>query len=368
MNYQFYFNESRINDFIDFPRLIYAEDEIQTIGDDDVFHEIMDKDFKEFLTQSESYLKPFKKEIEFFYSRDFMDSYDFNFLITKTISFFGYVNEESYLNHLLTLTDEEIKQSMITTMLSNENKNVNISFLMDKALEISKDKKEIMALINDLPIDSGVKWNLFIILEDTKNYMRQYVELMFKILPIYLKLYSKIEATLTDTGNNFVDMLNQKGEAGLEEITFSMIDSELITEDTNKVLISYVSSFALKIDNTSTSPYIVWGLKMDKVFQAMKEKQENKLNERIQVFKNLGDKTRYEVLRLLASGESSTKNIAKALEVSSATISYHINALVTSHIVRYEKTNNRIGYLIDFKLIEEAYLGLKNDLNIEDNL
>jgi len=366
LQYQFYFNESRINDFLEFPRLIYAEDELNTIAADDIFYEILDKDFKEFLNQSNTYLKSLKKEIEFFYSRDFIDSYDFNYLITKTNTFFGFSDEESFLKHLLTLSDDEIKQSMITTMLSIENKNVNISNLREEAKIISKDKKEVMNLINDLPIDAGVKWNLFIILEDTKNFKKQYVELMFKILPTYLKLYSKNEAFIIEYGNNFANMLNQKGEAGLEEITFSMIESQLVTEDTNNILISYVSCFSLKIDNTSTPPYIAWGLNMDKVFQAMKEKQENKLNERIQIFKNLGDKTRYEVLRLIASGETSTKTIAKALEVSSATISYHISALVTSHIIKYEKTNNRIGYLVDFKLIEEAYLGLKSDLNINE--
>ncbi len=365
MKYQFYFNESRINDFIEFPRLIFSEEELNTIDGDDLFYEIADKTYLEFLNRSSSYLKPLKKEIEFFYSKDFMESYDFNYLITKANSFFGFDNEESYLEKLLSLTEEEMKQSIISTMLSIEQKNTNILDLMEKAAEISNDKKEIMNLINDLPIDSGVKWNLLLIIEDTKKYMNQYIELMYKILPIYLNLYSEIEPIIKDYGPYFVDMLNNKGEEGLEEITFSMIESDLITEDANNVLISYISSFVLKISTTSPTPYFAWGVQMEKVFQSMKERMENKLNERVQIFKNLGDKTRYEVLRLIANGETSTKNIAKALEVSSATISYHISALVTSHIIKYEKSNNHIGYLVDFKYIEEAYIGLKNDLNIK---
>ena len=101
---------------------------------------------------------------------------------------------------------------------------------------------------------------------------------------------------------------------------------------------------------------------MEEIFKSIKEKKENKLNDRIQIFKNLGDKTRYEVLKLIASGEYSNKKIAAALDVSGATISYHLNALFTAKIIRMEKNNNRIEYVIDKDLLMEAMEDLKRDL------
>ena len=49
------------------------------------------------------------------------------------------------------------------------------------------------------------------------------------------------------------------------------------------------------------------GLENGRSLQKMKEINENKTIERVQIFKNLGDKTRYEVLKLIAEGETSTK-------------------------------------------------------------
>lgn len=82
------------------------------------------------------------------------------------------------------------------------------------------------------------------------------------------------------------------------------------------------------------------------------------------IFKNLGDKTRYEVVKLIATGESSTKKIATALEVSSATISYHLSALVTAKIIRLDKSNNKFRYVLDWDSIESAFNSLKEDMGM----
>ncbi len=99
----------------------------------------------------------------------------------------------------------------------------------------------------------------------------------------------------------------------------------------------------------------------------MKEINENKTLERVQIFKNLGDKTRYEVLKLIAAGETSTKVIAKSLGVSSATVSYHLNNFLTSKVIRMDKSNNKFGYIVDYELLEDAIKGgFKKDLKFPE--
>lgn len=105
---------------------------------------------------------------------------------------------------------------------------------------------------------------------------------------------------------------------------------------------------------------------MEEAFRKMKEINENKIVERVQIFKNLGDKTRYEVLKLIAEGETSVKNIANQLGVSSATISYHINNFLTSKIIKFDKGKNKLNYVIDYELLEEVIKGLKDDLRFPE--
>ena len=102
---------------------------------------------------------------------------------------------------------------------------------------------------------------------------------------------------------------------------------------------------------------------MEEAFKRMKEINENKTLERVQIFKNLGDKTRYEVLKLIAAGETSTKVIAKTLGVSSATISYHINNLLTSKVIKMDKSNDKFGYVVDYELLEDTMEEFRKDMN-----
>jgi DNA-binding transcriptional ArsR family regulator len=119
--------------------------------------------------------------------------------------------------------------------------------------------------------------------------------------------------------------------------------------------------FAISISGEGRYNYIAWGLRMEEAFKRIKEINENKISERLKIFKNLGDRTRYEVVRLIASGVTFTKEIAKALGVTSATISYHINNLLQSKIIKIDRTENRYGYVVDHKLLEEIISGLKED-------
>ena len=72
------------------------------------------------------------------------------------------------------------------------------------------------------------------------------------------------------------------------------------------------------------------------------------------------------MLKLIVSGETSTKKIAKALDVSSATISYHINNILAAKIIKMDKSNNKFGYVIDYELLEETIEEFKKDLNFPE--
>jgi DNA-binding transcriptional ArsR family regulator len=107
-------------------------------------------------------------------------------------------------------------------------------------------------------------------------------------------------------------------------------------------------------------------LKVEDAIRQLKEINENKINERVQIFKNLGDKTRYEVLKLISSGETSTKSIAEALGVSSATISYHINNFLTSKVVKMDKIDNKYVYVVDYELLNRIIEEFKEDLKFPE--
>lgn len=103
-------------------------------------------------------------------------------------------------------------------------------------------------------------------------------------------------------------------------------------------------------------PYMSLGLKLEAFLENMKILDENAMIERVNALKNLGDKTRYSVLKCVASGMDSTKKIAETLGVSSATISYHLNNLLSSRLISYESIEGKVRAQVNKAWIKQVLL------------
>lgn len=368
MKFKFNSIESRIYDFLEFPTLIFAREHYEKSKEDDALEVPCFADYLDFLNRVDTKLKPYIKDIELFYMQKFLGEYDFIGLISNVNEIIGHKDEKDYLDMLLGLNEKEINRSIAYSIISDSENNIEYSEeIMIRAEALSLNKAELISLIKNLPTEPASKWTLFLFIEEPAKYMKMYVDLMLKILPIFTEFYGLYEEEVNSYGQYLMEFLNENGDKGLEEITYSILDSKVMDKDENRIFISAMLPFAIFISGVGQYNYIAWGLKMEEAFKRMKEVNENKIHERVQIFKNLGDKTRYEVVRLIASGETSNKEMAQALGVSSATISYHINNLLQSKILKIDRTENRYGYLVDHELLEEILNGLKEDLKIPRN-
>lgn len=361
MNFKFYSKESKIYDFIHFPSLVFSRERLQKSQSQDDRKEFNMESYVNLINNVEAKLKPYINEIELFYSEQFLNSYDFIGLILDTYTIFGYKDEQEYLCMLSNLDEKEIVSSIAYSILAGNDDNKNFSEeIMKQALML--EKNELITIIKELPADPAVKWNLFLIIEEPKKYMKMYVELMHKLLPIFEEIYSPYENEINSYGDYLENFLNMNGHIGLKEISYSILDTDIIKEEKNNLLISAIEQYAILISGASKINYIVWGFKTEEYFKRMKEINENKINERVQIFKNLGDKTRYEVLKLLTVGETSTKEIAKLLGVSSATISYHLSNLMQAKIIKPGVANDKYNYIVDYAFLENIIRDFKDDM------
>lgn len=362
MKFKFYPIESKIYDFLQFPCLIFKNERFEKLQSEGG-KEIPMEDYAILINKAEERLKPYIKDIGLFYSDKFANNYDFIDLIYDVYTIFGYKDEKEYLNMLLNLDENQIRVSIAYSILADNDNNKNFSEkVLNEAEAISKN--ELLSIIKELPAEPASKWNLFLFIEEPLKYMKMYVDLMNKLLPIFEDVYSAYADEVNSCGEYLTDLLNRKDSDGLKEISNSILDADIINDEKNIVLISAIEQYIILISGASKMNYIVWGLKTEEYFKKIKEINENKINERIQIFKNLGDKTRYEVLRLLASGITSTKEIAKTLGVSSATISYHLSNLLQSKIIKPGLANNKYNYIINYLFIEEIIHGFKEDIGL----
>lgn len=364
MKFKFYLEESRLCDFLLFPKLLYYSEQLETSKELENYEEIIIDDYSDFAKKIENKLKPFSKEIELFYMKEYLSGYNFIELVSRYIGIIGYKNEEDYLNKLLTLGERDIKKSIIHSILViNDEYSSYSDEIIKESEKIISDNDKMISFIKELPIESGVKWNLFLIVQEPLKYMKTYVELMTKLIPIFEEIYLPFQNNVEKYGEHLIDFLNNRGAEGLEEITYSMLNGNILDSDEINILVSAIYPYTISIASTTKIKHIVWGLRIEEALKKIREINENKTYERVQIFKNLGDKTRYEVLKLIATGETSTKKIAKALDVSSATISYHINNILTAKIIKMDKSNNKFGYVVDYELLDKTIEDFKKDLN-----
>ncbi|NLW21860.1 MAG: winged helix-turn-helix transcriptional regulator [Tissierellia bacterium] len=362
MRFRFSLTGSRIYDFIHFPRLLYYTQEYESSKEWQNYEELVMDDYLDLVKKVEDRLKPFSKEIEIFYMKDLFSGYDFIDLISRATGLLGYEREEEYLDVLLTLDEQEIRRNIILSILI-QNENSFSEETRTRADEIIKDRDVMISFIKELPTEAGIKWNLFLFIDEPLKYTKIYVGLMTKLLPIFKDIYLPYEEEVKKYGEELVSFLNKKGAEGLREISYSILDASILdNKEVYTILISVFFSYTVSMAVTMEDKYIAWGIEMEEAFKKMKEINDNKINERVQVFKNLGDRTRYEVLKLIASGETSTKEIANRLGVTSATVSYHINNFLTSKVIKLDKSNTRFGYVVDYDLLNEIIEGLKEDL------
>ena len=125
--------------------------------------------------------------------------------------------------------------------------------------------------------------------------------------------------------------------------------------------ISVIPTLLLSDFYFQDSEILILGAKSLEVIQHVIQTRLDKQQERINVFKNLGDKTRYQIFCEIAKGTKSVKGIAEQLGITSATVSYHINELVLSNLVVHGWNKKDCTKPIHTELITEVLNGLMED-------
>ncbi len=363
MKYEFHQEASKLYDFLMFPRCIYFSKEYAEYASRSNYIDVMDQEYLDLLKQIEQKLQPFKDEINEFYHGEFSSEHDFIDLLISGTTIMNSKDETSYLSHLLQLSNEEISLNVLTYVLLKDKNLPSANEARSEAEKLLHDFDKIKSIIKNLPVESATKWNLYMIFDDPHEYTKRYVGLMKNLLPIFDELYRPFAPRVKDYGEYFVTTFNNEGLDGVERLSYSNAKKDFLEgQDIYSILVSVIGSYALKITSGPKEKYMVWGLKIEDAFSKIREINENQTLERVSVFKNLGDKTRYEVLKLFASGVTSTKEIAEIIGVTSATVSYHISNLAVAKILKLGKTNGNANYEVDFDFLAEVIDGLNEDL------
>jgi DNA-binding transcriptional ArsR family regulator len=366
MKFKFYEKESKLYDLLQLPRIVFLFHNEESYGkEENIFpiEKLENEQYVEHARKAYKKLLPLKEEIHVFYANEFLSSYDLFVLLTHMYTIFGYGTIDEYIDSILKHPEDKIKHDLIYALLSMDSDDSDKEELKQKAEQLMNKQGDLMQFVKDLPTESSYKWNVLMFLDNPVKMIKQFYTLMKQLEPIFEGLYQEKKEEVFACKRYLEELFSKNTVENFKKITHFMVSEDLMEEE-NHMLISFVFAYSFVDRSNDYGTFFVWGLEMEEGFDFVSKRYGNQIEKRTKVFKILGDKTRYEVLKLLASGITSTKEIAKQLGVTSATISYHINSFVTNNVVKLSKSSKR-KYDVDFDVLDDIWTNFMNDLKGE---
>lgn len=359
MRFKFDERASYLYDQLQFPTLLFVDrkNEKETIQ------------FEAFEKMTENVKKQLNKNKETlsaYYSPDNFSAYQMPSLLMTIHSIKGYASLDDYLEYFLSKDNTTLKHLLVASILSNEDETVEskLENYQAEAVTILKTEEHLINFVKKVPTEENFRWQLFTLLHNPKEKLKNYYHLLKEIEPVFDAYYNQFKSSILTLGDDLIKTLNEGQIDAFETLTHHMIPTVFLHDELNRLLISFVQPFQLSIRLVEPDQYFIWGFKMEEGFKALIAHREEVVKKRTDIFKILGDKTRYEVLKLIAHGESSTKKIAEKVGVSSATISYHINAFVSSEIIKLGPSKQKL-YVVNEALLNTVWEGFMQDLSKE---
>lgn len=361
MNYQYREKESYLCDLLSFPGMIHYKEEV-LLNKDENYMDLIPESSKIIAREMHEMAIQFKEQlIPYYYAAP--EDHDFNQLLGMRNPIMGYEDIGNYFADILKKTDEELLYDVLYALdrYDQDSGAEDKEASKIKARELVSHGERIMPWLNALSIGSDAKWHLLSFTQAPKKTVEKYIKVIKEIHPIFLKYYEGFKDEINAYAEDFIRRLSEIEGDSLSVVSNGIVSESHLQMEEMDMVISMVNEFAVMLNASNEKPYISWGLRIEGIFSAISKMEENKVQERVLLFKNFGDKTRYEVIMNIAKGITSTKIIAKNLGVSSATVSYHLNNLLTSKVIFLKQSEGKYTYQVNNEFIAKCIDDLKED-------
>ncbi len=261
---------------------------------------------------------------------------------------------DSFVNYLRGLSVEEIKLIVLSDLKPEES---NLS--EEEMRRISQDESRILDFIRELKLSSTIKWEALEFFRDVKASMERFIDLVKEYIPIYKKLIKNNEKLIEDFEEYIAKGIETEGEA-----FFSKISRGSISLDAREIIACtlFFNSRSLICNTVEDKLYIFIGMDYEESVRLVTGEGEIDFN--ISIFKNLSDKTRFQILNLLKHRELYGQEIAEKIGITMATVSYHMSYLLASNLVKLEKVGQKGYYTLNKDTLDSSIDFLKKNFNL----
>ncbi|MGN0351409.1 MAG: ArsR/SmtB family transcription factor [Roseburia sp.] len=350
-------------------RRIMEKDSIEKLQKDltkkysELHTEVMQKKFEVIKTIEEEAKKKFandQKELEFYFAKEYQQGECIGgmvLLLREEAKMYGLEEQRAYLENM---SEEEYWKKF------GERLTEYVGIMGESACE-EKPPKEPMAIMRyilQMDLEDEEKWRLqqvflepekhreivFSIIERAITLLKSYRKEMDELLEIFEKSWSQVLAKgdFKQYLKDNIGIVLDENEYGLEIYPCFMQMNTInlfakTDEDDEKIITPYIVYMGIIFDETFSIKVSLNGEKDDAYEEDVRK-----------ILKLLSDKSKFEILASIKEKRAYGSELAKQLDLTTATISHHMGALLSAGLIRMEKEDTKVYYSGKTEELREA--------------
>ena len=222
------------------------------------------------------------------------------------------------------------------------------------------DFDSLMRFLAAYPCSQQTKWICTQLWRQPRRYLEQYQELLALCAPVIRAHCAPLREDYCATAEQVRQDLSSDAPEYLRQLGMSRISAEQLALCPSA---AFFNGIGMVWDHTlPDSPvYFIPGIRHHRLAQLVGRYSDNTeyLSERL---KAIADKRRLDILKLLKSESLCGQDLAERMGLSPATISHHMNSLVTAGFINMDKQGTRASYSINRSYMDSFLQNLGNTL------
>lgn len=220
------------------------------------------------------------------------------------------------------------------------------------ARHLMDNQQEATMFLDKTDFTSKRKWEFIQFILNPKKKIAALVEFLnWYKTEIFNEEIEKVKDIIEKYENELESKLNKYGEEYLKHL----VNTDYSKEEKDRTIVLSISYYSelgyliLYMDYKDEHVYIL-GFRHMEVFV---ERRHGTLSN-VHIFKALGDETRQNLIKLLSQKEWYGDELAREMELSNSTVSYHLNILLLEGFVRVNRIDNRRYYTLNKENLQET--------------
>lgn len=237
---------------------------------------------------------------------------------------FVLINNKELIYSLDNITDDQFKSIILDVYneISEEERNIDSISTLNNTIEFLKE----------IDLKENTKWKLMIILNEPKKYYKSLIKIIEDNKIAYNQACKAIEKPLSKLISNYIKYVNSD--------KCEVLNNIIKNNDSNIIIIPTLT-FGTSLFEFKNTYFM--GLLYEIICKEYIYSMGNK-GELVLKLKALSDKSKLEIISLLKAGPKYSLEIAEALKLTPATVSYHMGSLLECSMVVVEKKQGKVYY------------------------